>query len=189
MFRSENEFVGPKNLGPKYELIPGDIEGCFRIRALRSFPRASGMVQAGDIGGHVSGEHNLSHAGNCWIMRNAQALDNSRVSENGLVAGESVIRDHVQVRDDAIVRTSGPVTGHVQIYGHGQLREYAKASGYAQIFDHAVAASSSQIGGHAKVGGDTLLRHTTIVKGNAEVYTGHYGQKKRGLHPEHVVLS
>ena len=35
----------------------------FRIRALRSF----GGIKAGDLGGFIENERNLSHGGNAWV--------------------------------------------------------------------------------------------------------------------------
>ena len=40
----------------------------YRIRALKDF----GDVKAGDLGGYVNSEENLSHEGNCWIYDDAK---------------------------------------------------------------------------------------------------------------------
>ena len=45
----------------------------YRIRALRDF----GDVKAGDLGGFVENETNLSHRGDCWIANNALVCDNT----------------------------------------------------------------------------------------------------------------
>ncbi|GAA5112388.1 hypothetical protein GCM10023261_16890 [Bartonella jaculi] len=39
----------------------------YRIRSLRDF----GSVKAGDLGGFIEKEANLSHDGNCWVGDNA----------------------------------------------------------------------------------------------------------------------
>ena len=59
----------------KYELITSDIAGLFRVKALRDF----GDVQAGDVGGYVEYECNLSHDGNAWVYGNARVLGGARV--------------------------------------------------------------------------------------------------------------
>jgi len=55
---------GPKY---KYKLTDETIEadGCslHRIEALRDF----GEVKAGDLGGFIESESNLSHTGNAWV--------------------------------------------------------------------------------------------------------------------------
>ena len=59
----------------KYELIPSDMEGLFRIKALKDFSN----VKKGDIGGYVESEKNLSQDGNCWIYDNAVVMGNAKV--------------------------------------------------------------------------------------------------------------
>ncbi|BAM63107.1 hypothetical protein [Edwardsiella phage IW-1] len=52
----------------KYELLESDLTTpsgatLYRVKALKDF----GDVKAGDIGGYIEGEHNLDHAGTCWV--------------------------------------------------------------------------------------------------------------------------
>lgn len=70
----------------KYEMLYDDkIEigshTLYRIRALKNF----GTVKAGDIGGYIEKEENLSHEGTCWVY------DNARVCENARVCGDAKI--------------------------------------------------------------------------------------------------
>ena len=56
----------------KYEILLEDkIEykrkTLYKIRALRDFSN----VKAGDIGGYIESEKNLSHHGSCWVYDNA----------------------------------------------------------------------------------------------------------------------
>ena len=50
----------------------------FRIKALISFEN----VNAGDLGGYVEKEENLSHNGDAWVFDNAEVFDNARVHGN-----------------------------------------------------------------------------------------------------------
>lgn len=59
----------------------------YRIRALKSF----GKVRAGDIGGFVQSEANLSHEGDCWIH------GDSRVYLNGKVEGDEQFCDYARM--------------------------------------------------------------------------------------------
>ena len=45
----------------KYELIPSDREGFYRVKALRDF----NDVKKGDIGGYIQTENNLSQLDDC----------------------------------------------------------------------------------------------------------------------------
>jgi hypothetical protein len=67
----------------KYELLRGKaikagVRKLFRIRALRDF----GDVRAGDIGGYIESELNLSHDGNAWVFGNARVSGDAWVSGN-----------------------------------------------------------------------------------------------------------
>ena len=76
----------------KYELLQDDkIEigshTLYRIRALKNF----GTVKAGDIGGYIEKEENLSHEGTCWVYGNARVCDNAYVCDNACVYGNAKI--------------------------------------------------------------------------------------------------
>ena len=71
----------------KYELIPSDKEGLYRIKALRDF----NDVKKGDIGGYVESEKNLSQLGDCWIYDNARVHNNAQVCDNAIVLFVNVL--------------------------------------------------------------------------------------------------
>ena len=79
----------------KFKLIQSDKEGLFRIKALRDFSD----VKSGDIGGYVSGEHNLSHDGLCWVYDNAIVLSNARVCGNAFVDGYAGIYGNAIIKE------------------------------------------------------------------------------------------
>ncbi len=58
-----------------------------RIRALRDF----NDVKAGDLGGFIEKEENLSHEGNCWVYNNAKVYDNAIIYGNAEIYGCAVI--------------------------------------------------------------------------------------------------
>ena len=64
-----------------------DISGVklFRIKALIEF----GNVKAGDLGGYIEKEENLSHMGNAWVSGNARVSSNARVSGDAQVFGDA----------------------------------------------------------------------------------------------------
>ena len=59
----------------------------FRIKALVDF----GNVKAGDLGGYIEKEKNLSHNGNAWVYGDAWVFDNARVCGNARVSGNADI--------------------------------------------------------------------------------------------------
>lgn len=64
-----------------------DISGVklFRIKALIEF----GNVKAGDLGGYIEKEKNLSHMGNAWVSGNAQVSGNAWVFGDAQVFGDA----------------------------------------------------------------------------------------------------
>ena len=73
----------------KYELT-GDTINVFgktlhRIRATRDFSH----VHAGDLGGFIEDERNLSHDENAWVGGNARVSGNAWVGGNALVGGNA----------------------------------------------------------------------------------------------------
>ena len=62
----------------KYELTDDSItfmgRKLFRIRAIRSF----NDVAAGDLGGYIEKEENLSHDDDAWIYNDARIFDDAR---------------------------------------------------------------------------------------------------------------
>lgn len=59
----------------------------FRIRALKDFLD----VKAGELGGWIESENNLSHIGNAWVSGNAKVSDNAWVSGNAWIFEQGAI--------------------------------------------------------------------------------------------------
>lgn len=113
----------------KYELIKEDcidigVRKLYRIRALRDFRN----VKAGDIGGYIEDERNLSHEGNSWVY------DEAKVYGNALVCGDAILRDcamvggftkacdHAVVGDYASVRDYARIGGHTLVTGYDVVK-------------------------------------------------------------------
>ena len=78
----------------KYELTEEtkviDGKTLFRIRALRSF----GDIKAGDLGGFIENERNLSHEGNAWVEDNARVDGYAMVDGDAWVDGDGLINSN-----------------------------------------------------------------------------------------------
>lgn len=113
----------------------------YRIKALKSF----GGVCAGDLGGWVEKEENLSHDGNAWVSGNAwisgnaqvygnaRVLGNARVSGDASVYGNSWIYGNARVYGDAIVSGEASVYGNARVYGDVAVSGDADVSRDARI--------------------------------------------------------
>ena len=102
----------------KYELLQSDRRTLgngtvvYRIRALRDFWE----VKAGELGGYVQSEDNLSHEGKCWVYGDAMVIEHARVSEDAHVS-DSLVFGHAQVSGWCIVMGDAQVGGHSVVTG------------------------------------------------------------------------
>ena len=71
----------------------------FRIKAIASF----GNIKAGDLGGFVEKEANLSDVGTSWVSDDAQVHGNARVYSNARVYGDVQVYGDAQVYGNAWV--------------------------------------------------------------------------------------
>ena len=149
----------------KYELIPSDIEGLFRIKALKDF----NDVKKGDIGGYVESEDNLSQYNDCWIYDNAQVCDNAVVIGKAIVCGNARVYDNAVVISKAIVCDNARVRNNAQVYGNAIVRDDARVFANAQIYDNAVVAGNAKVCDNAEIGGKARIGGNAVIQGNAEV--------------------
>ena len=71
----------------------------YRIRALVAFRD----VDAGELGGWIEKESNLSQDGNAWVFGNAEVYDNALVFGNARVYGNAWVSGNARVSDNARV--------------------------------------------------------------------------------------
>ena len=120
----------------------------YRIQALRDIPSMG--VKAGDLGGWVAGEHNLSQEGDAWVYKNAKVYRNAKVC------------------DDAVVYENAQVYGYAVVYGNAKVYENAVVYGYAKVCDDAVVYGNAQVC-DAVVYGDAKVCGNAVVYGDAKV--------------------
>lgn len=95
----------------------------FRIKALISF----GNVRAGDVGGYIEKEENLSQYGNAWVYGDARVYGNARVSGDARVYGNAEVYGNARVCGNAEVSGNARVSGDAWVSGDA---DYATASGF-----------------------------------------------------------
>lgn len=71
----------------------------FQIKALKDF----GDVKAGDLGGYIEKEENLSHNGNAWVYDNVKVYDNAKVFGDAQVLGNARVCGNAQIYNDALI--------------------------------------------------------------------------------------
>ncbi|WP_294167015.1 hypothetical protein [uncultured Clostridium sp.] len=159
----------------KYEMTNESIEfigvKLFRIRALQDFRD----VKAGDLGGYIEKEDNLSQYDYCWVYDNAKVFGNAKVRENAR------IYDYAKVHENAWVDGNSEIYGNAEVYGNAEIRDMCQIydnakvrentiiSGRAKVYECA-RVSYSCISGSACVHGDIDLYNSAEIRGNADVY-------------------
>ena len=129
----------------KYKLTDETIKHngitLYRIQALKDF----GDVKAGDLGGWVQSEKNLSQDGDCWIDHEAKVFD-----------------------------TAG-INGDALVYGNAQVFGDARVFNYVRVFENARVFGNAWVFGNVDVFGDTWVYGNAQVFGDAEINGGFIG--------------
>ena len=142
----------------KYELTNENLEigkkNLFRIRALKDFAH----VKAGDLGGWIESESNLSQEGTCWVSGEAR------------VFGKACVFGSARVYDSARVFGSAQVYGEARVYDSAQVFGSAQVYGEARVFGKACVFGSAWVSGSAQVSGRACIKSVAdyIVVGPAQ---------------------
>lgn len=157
-----------------------------RVRALKDF----GSIKAGDLGGWVESESNLSQDGNCWVSSDAvvcgsanvygdaQVCGNAEVFGNAIVCGDARVFGNAEVFGNAIVYDNANVYDDAQVYGDANVYDGAwvyddaEVSGGAKIYGNAVVCGDAQVYGKALISGMAWVCGDAIVCGDARVFGG-----------------
>lgn len=160
----------------KYELTNETLNYCghvlHRIKALINF----GHVKAGQLGGWIERESNLSQYGYCWVADEAKVFNNAKVYENAQVYGNAEAYDcalvygETEIYGDAQVYDDAQICGDAQIYDKALVYDGAKVCGHAQIFGHAVVYGKAIVYDYAQVYENAEVYDYAQVYGNAQVF-------------------
>ena len=83
-----------------------------RIRAVVDF----GEIKAGDLGGWIEKEDNLSHEDESWVSDSAEVYGNARVSGNAWVVGNARASGSAWVSGSAWIGGDARVSGNAEVW-------------------------------------------------------------------------
>ena len=156
---SEKELKNREERKKKYEMTEETMVICgetlHRIRALKTF----GEVEAGQLGGWIEKEENLSHEGEAWVGGDA------RVRENARVEGEACIEGKAYVGGEAWIGENAKVEGNARVGGKAYVGGDAYVGGEAWI------GGEAYVGGNARVGGEARVEGDAWIGGNADIFS------------------
>ncbi|VEJ45272.1 hypothetical protein [Bartonella vinsonii] len=149
-----------KIVSKKYEItnetrVLGD-HTLYRIKALKDF----GDIKAGDLGGFIEDESNLSHDGDCWVGDDATVLKPGRVFENARVYGNASVGGFV--------------------YGNAKVYDFAKVFANAHVYDNARVFDS------AKIISNVHIYENASAYGMAVVTKNAYGNTRENVYTERL---
>ena len=130
-----------------------------RIRALKDF----GDVAAGDLGGWIKGEENLSHDGRCWVSGDAQVSGDAKVYGDAQVYGNAWVSGDARVSGNAWVFGDAWVSGDARVFGNAWISGAARVSGDARVSGNAWISGNAEVYGYIHVYGNAR------VDGDAEI--------------------
>lgn len=141
----------------------------YRIRALRDF----GDVKAGDIGGYIESEKNLSHTGACWVYDDACICDDAIVKDNAKARGQAIVKmsamlsENAELVGECYIQDSAHIHGNAKVgwewdgterYGWKNakptcVRDNAEISDHAEVFGEVIVDENAKVGDNARVEG------------------------------------
>lgn len=170
-------------MSKKYKLSDSALKtsvnkNLYVIIALKDFAD----VKAGDVGGFVESEDNLSQSGDCWIYDNAKVSGNAKVHDNVIVCGKSsitgnaIVTGNVKISDNAWIYDNAIIRGYVNISGTSSISGTSKISGNVRIEGRVKVSSNAQISKNASINGwcnitdNAIITDDACISGCVDVY-------------------
>lgn len=158
-------------MGKKYELTEEILEhNGHTLHRIEALVDIADVVKAGDLGGWLESEDNLSHYGNAWVSGNAKVYDKARVSGDAEVYCSAMIYDNANVCEAACVSGEAEVYGNAKVGGDALVYGDAKIYGDAEVYGRVLICSTANVYEDATVDGDALVCGNANVCGDAWIY-------------------
>ena len=168
-----------------------------RIRALRDVRED---VRAGDLGGFVQSEENLSQEGSCWIYDNALACENAHVTEDStlrwnckvygsaIISGDAQLDRNAWVLDNAVV-AAGRITNLATIQGDARVlpdRQHGSPIIKNDAVIYGTVAGNVEVSGFYELPpGETLENHSKeALQVHADDFDGMMMEPREPQKPE-----
>ena len=153
----------------KFELTTETITNAvgkklFRIKALVEFEN----VKAGELGGYVEKEGNVSQDDNAWVSGDAWVYGDARVSGNAEVYGNAEVSGNAKVYGDAKVYGGARLSGNARVSGNAKVSGGVRVSGNAEVYGNAWASGNARVSGNARLSGNTEVSGNARLSGNTD---------------------
>ena len=155
----------------KYELIKESKtmfaeREIYRIRALKDFSD----IKAGDVGGWVCSEDNLSQEGNCWIYDEAKCLDNARVYDNAVMCGNAVMFGNAKMFDNAKMSDSSIICDNAEMCGNSKMYDTSTMCGSSTMCDNAEMFDDTEMCDNAMMFNNSKMFDNAKMCGSSKMF-------------------
>ena len=159
---------------PKYEItdIAHEVYPfLYRIRALHDI---GDEVKAGDLGGFVESEDNLSskQGDNAWIFDNAISCNSATVDKGSCLRGVAIACENAYISGGAKLFDDARAEGYAYICG-GVIKGKARISDYARILPSSDKTMQPTLSGscivYGTVSGNVRVEGQTVILRNEEI--------------------
>lgn len=138
-----------------------------RIEAVKDMPDF--FIKAGEKGGFVENERNLSQSGGAWIGGDACAFDHARVTGNARLFGQVQVSGHARISDRARLYDDVRVADCARVYGDSWLSGAVYVSGHVHVCGRAYLSQNVMASDNAWLGGDVHASGEARIRDNARV--------------------
>lgn len=133
-----------------------------RIKALKDF----GDVEAGELGGWVEAERNLSQKGNCWITTDAKAYANAKICDNAVLSWNAIACENTSICDNALI-SDAVIRGFTYLCGNVEVSGKSVIGGYARLHGNVIVIGAKVI--DAEVYGNVIIYDGAYVHGRIKI--------------------
>ena len=159
-----------------------------RVMALRDIGTE---IRAGDLGGYVQNESNLSYeeGDDAWVHDEARICGEARVCENSQIRNRAVVDGHAYVGESSLICGDASVSDGARILG-ALLRDFAKARGNClltkstrtniapTLFGNCEMRGSAE--GFVRIGGRGVIPPETAIRNDSPEPTQFEGRNRSG---------
>ena len=142
----------------KYEITDITMEfeerTLYRVRALKNFRN----VKAGDLGGWVSGKHNLSQEGECWIYDEAKCMDNARMYHNSAMYNNAVMCDFSEMH------------GCSEMHNYSAMLDNSRMYNCSAMYDNSRMYNDSKMYSNSRMFDNSAMYNNAVMLDNSKMF-------------------
>lgn len=150
------------------EIVRNDI--LYELHRIQALVDIENICSAGDLGGWIETEDNLSHEDRCWVYGNAMVFEEAKVCDDALIHGNAVIYGKAQIMDSAQIFENAKIGGNTCVWGNARIYGNAKIRGNAMVFEEAIILGNSYIYENAAVCGNAMICDDSYIHGNCRIH-------------------